>query len=288
METRRLGRTEHESSIVSFGAFAIGKLTQDEADIAIQMCLDHEVNHLDIAPGYSNSMERLASWMPKLKRRMFIGCKTAKRTRDEAWRDIESAMNRMNIDAFELFQLHAILDIETLDRVTSENGALQALIEMREQGISKWLGITGHGPQAPQTQLEALNRFDFDTVMFPVNASMYRSPQYRYEAEHLLTVCQDKDIGIQAIKMIARGGWGNRPRDCGTWYDPLRTQSEIDRALWWQLSQPIHTAPSCGEFKLLDKILDSASRFKSLDTLQQEEVINSQNSPFPEPNLSIL
>ena len=288
MEKRRLGRTEHHSSIVSFGAFSIGKLTQDEADVVIQMCLDYKLNHVDIAPGYANSMERLSPWMPEIKERMFIGCKTAKRTRDEAWRDIESIMTRMNIESFELFQLHAILDLDTLDRVTSKDGALQALIDMREQGISKWLGITGHGPHAPKTQLEALNRFDFDTVMFPVNASMYRSPQYRNDAERLIEACQDKDVGIQSNKMNARGGWGNRPRDCNTWYDPLRTQAEIDRALWWQLSQPIHTAPSCGEYKLLDKVLDSASRFKTLDSVQQEKVINSQNPPIPEPMLSIL
>ena len=213
MEKRRFGRTGHDSTVVTFGSYSVGKLTQEQADDVIQLCLDHGVNHIDIAPGYSNAMERVAPWMPDLRQQMFLGSKTPMRTRDEAWRNIEDIMKRMKVETFDLFQLHSVIDLETLDIVTASDGALQALIEMKEQGITKWLGITGHGPTVPETHIEAIKRFDFDTVMFPVNATMYANTDYRKDAEELISICHSKDIGIQAIKMIARGGWGDSVPD---------------------------------------------------------------------------
>ena len=288
MEKRRLGRTNHHSTVVTFGAYSIGKLSQDDADDAIQMCLDYGVNHIDIAPGYADSMERVAPWMPELRGNMFLGSKTPMRTRDEAWKNIDDIMTRMDVESFDLFQLHAVIDLETLDQVTSPNGALKALTELRDQGLTKWLGITGHGPTVPRTHIEALRRFDFDTVMFPVNASMYKDTQYRTDAEQLISICNEKDVGIQTIKMIARGGWGDGHKDLGTWYDPHRTQKEIDTALWWQLSQPIHTAPSCGEYKLLKKVLDSAERFNQFDLDEQERIVASMKIFRPEEKLALI
>ena len=288
MEKRRLGRTNHHSTIVTFGAYSIGKLSQDDADDAIQMCLDYGVNHIDIAPGYADSMERVAPWMPELRGNMFLGSKTPMRTRDEAWKNIDDIMTRMDVESFDLFQLHAVIDLETLDQVTSPDGALKALTELRDQGLTKWLGITGHGPTVPRTHIEALRRFDFDTVTFPVNASMYKDSQYRTDAEQLISICNEKDVGIQTIKMIARGGWGDGHKDLGTWYDPHRTQKEIDTALWWQLSQPIHTAPSCGEYKLLKKVLDSAERFNQFDLDEQERIVASMKIFRPEEKLALI
>ena len=183
MEKRRLGKTEHLSSVVTFGSYSIGKLDQDSADDVIQLSLEHGVNHIDIAPGYANAMERVAPWMPDLRSKMFLGAKTPMRTRDDAWRNGEDIMHRMNVDAFDLFQLHSVIDIATLDTVTSDDGALQTLIEMREQGLTQWIGITGHGPSVPRTHIEALSRYEFDTVMFPVNAAMYKNSEYRCHAE---------------------------------------------------------------------------------------------------------
>lgn len=287
MEKRRLGRTGHESTVVTFGAYSIGKLTQKDADSAIQMSLDAGINHIDIAPTYSESMERLAPWMPELRSNMFLGTKTRMRTRDEVWRNVEEIMSRMNVDSFDLFQLHSVIDFETLDLVTEKGGAVEALTEMRDQCVTKWVGITGHGPSSPSTHLEALKRFDFDTVMFPLNVSMYRNPEYKLDSDNLIKFCHQNDVGIQTIKMIARGGWGNGEKDCDTWYDPYRTQQEIDEALWWQLSQPIHTAPTVGDFSLLPKVLDAASRFQQLSDQEQENIVSTRRVITPEPKLAI-
>ena len=287
MEKRRLGRTGHKSTVVTFGSYSIGKLNQEIADKAIDMCLGYGVNHIDIAPGYANAMERIAPWMPKIRKKMFLGSKTPMRSRDQAWENIEDIMRRMNVDSFDLFQLHSVIDLDTLDQVTASDGALQALIEMRDQGLTKWIGITGHGPTVAKTHLEALERFDFDTVMFPVNVAMYGNLEYRRDAQELIQICHTKDVGIQTIKMLARGGWGSKIPDCGTWYDPFRDQESVDTALWWQLSQPIHTAPSCGEISLLPLVLDAAERFNRLSFEEQNRVIASQIPPRPEPRLAI-
>ena len=160
MEKRVLGRTGHESTVVTFGAFSVGYVGQDEADEAIQLVLDHGVNHIDIAPSYGESMERMAPWMPEIRDSVFLGSKTRFRSRDEAWRDVESIMKRMNVEDFDLFQLHSVVNLEELDKATAKGGALETLVEMREQGLTKWLGITGHGPYVPSTILESLRRFD--------------------------------------------------------------------------------------------------------------------------------
>ena len=287
MEKRILGRIGHASTVVTFGAYSVGYQDQDEADDTIRLALDHGVNHIDIAPSYGQAMERMASWMPEIRADVFLGAKTRFRTRDEAWRDVESVLKRLNVDDFDLFQLHSVVNEAELDKATAPGGALETLTEMREQGLTRWLGITGHGPEVPATILEGLRRFDFDAVMFPLNPAMARDPDYRRDSEALLAKCAERDVGIQTIKMIARGGWGAGARDCHTWYDPHRAQADIDRSLWWVLSQPMHTAPSCGEVSLLPKVLDAAERFAPMSEREQADAVSAQNPPRPHPELAI-
>lgn len=288
MEKRRLGRTCHESTVVTFGTAGIGRVSQEVANIAVERILAHGVNHIDIAPSYGEAMERLAPWMPKIRERVFLGAKTRERSRKSAWENIESCMSRLGVESFDLFQLHSVGTIEDLDAVTGSGGALEALLELRERGLTRWLGITGHGPDAPRVQLEALRRFDFDTVMFPLNATLWRNSEYREYAEALLSVAAERDVGIHTIKMLARGGWGNGQRDHSTWYDPHREQAEIDGALWWLLSQPMHTAPSVGDVELLPRALDAAERFMPLSASEQAAVVGRQRPPLPELGLGIL
>ncbi len=288
MEKRLLGRTGHHSTVVAFGTAALGRVTQDVADAAVEQVLEHGVNHIDIAPSYGEAMERMAPWMPKIRGQVFLGAKTRERTKEQAWENIRGSMSRLGVESFELFQLHSVGDMEALDQVTGNGGALEALVEMREQGLTRWIGITGHGPEVPRVQLEALDRFDFDTIMFPVSASMFRGREYREDALELLEKAASRNVGVHTIKMIARGGWGGRDRECTTWYDPHREQEDIDKALWWVLSNPMHTAPSAGDVTLLPKVLDAAERFSPLSDEEMARVVSSQSPPLPEPALAIL
>jgi aryl-alcohol dehydrogenase-like predicted oxidoreductase len=288
MEKRRLGRTGHESTVVTFGTAGIGRVSQAVADTAVEQILQHGVNHIDIAPTYGEAMERMAPWMPKIRDSVFLGAKTRERTRKAAWQNIESCMRRLGVDSFDLFQLHSVGTMDDLDAVTGSGGALEALVELRERGMTRWVGITGHGPDVPRVHLEALRRFDFDTVMFPLNATLWRNSSYREHAVELLSVANDKDVGIHTIKMLARGGWGEREREHSTWYDPHREQAAIDGALWWLLCQPMHTAPSVGDVRLLPRALDAAERFRTLSPIEQADVVSRQSPPLPEPGLGIL
>ena len=288
MQKRTLGRTGHDSTVVSFGTYAVGYVDQDAADQAIQLVLDAGVNHFDIAPTYGHAMERVAPWMPEIRKRgIFVGAKTAVRDREGAWRDVESIMQRMNVEDFDLFQLHSVGNMEQLELAIAPGGSIETLVEMREQGLTKWLGITGHGPEVPATILEALKRFDFDTVMFPLNPAAARDAAYREVTQRLLAEASARNIGVQTIKMIARGGWGDGDREVSTWYDPHREQVDIDSSLWWVLSQPMHTAPSCGEISLLPKVLDAAERFTPLSSDEQRDVEKSQRPLLPLPDLAI-
>ena len=289
MEKRTLGRTGHQSTVVSFGTAALGDVTQGVADEAIELVLKHGVNHIDIAPSYGQAMERMAPWMPKIRDEVFLGSKTLARTKDEAWEDIHSIMRRLNVDSFDLFQLHSVTSMDLLDEVTAAGGALEALLEMRDQGLTKWIGITGHGYDSLQVHMEAMRRFDTDTIMFAYCATMSRNPDYRQQAEKVLEMADSKNVGVQIIKMLARGGWGDPSNaDLATWYDPHRDQNEIDRALWWLFSQPMHTAASTGDVTILPKLLDAAERFTPLGNAEQEEIVASQRPPLPEPALGIL
>ncbi len=273
--------------MVCFGTAGIGRVTQAAADKAVEQILAHGVNHVDIAPSYGQAMERMKPWMPSIREQMFLGAKTGKRSKDEAWDEINDCRRRLGVESFDLFQLHAVVNMQELDKATGAGGALEALVEMRDRGLTKFIGITGHGPEAPRVQIEALDRFDFDTVMFPISAAIYRNAAYRRDAEHLLVLANERNVGVQTIKMIARGGWGDRERECATWYDAHRDQEDIDAALWWLLSQPMHTAPSAGDAGLLPKVLSAAERFEPLDEDGQAEVIAAQRPPLPEPALGI-
>ena len=270
MEKRTLGRTGHQSTVVTFGTAGIGRVDQETADTAIRLVLDHGVNHVDIAPSYGEAMERMAPWMPEIRDQVFLGTKTTGRTRSDAWEDIRSIMKRLNVESFDLFQLHSIGTMETLDEVTAPGAAVEALVELRDHGLTRWLGITGHGPEVP-----------------PARAAPVRDPDSRREAGALLPEANARNLGSQTIKMIARGGWGDREHDTSTWYDPYREQADIDRALWWVLTQPMHTAPSAGDVNLLPRVLDAAERFKPMSAAEAEAAIAAQRPPLPHPALAI-
>jgi hypothetical protein len=159
---------------------------------------------------------------------------------------------------------------------------------MQNSGLTRWIGITGHGPEVPRVQLEALRRFDFDTVMFPLGVALYRNPEYRRDTEALLAEAGRRNVGVQVIKTAVRGGWGDRERQRSSWYEPYWDQDDVDRALWWALSQPVHTAPSAGDVDVLPRVLDAAERFRPLTAEQQQDILAERQPTDAEPMLGIL
>lgn len=283
MERRRLGRTGQMSTVVAFGSAGVGRVDQDVADRAIQTALDYGVNHIDVAPTYGDAELRLKPWMPRIRNKIFLGCKTKQRSRDAAKAELHRSLERLGTDRLDLYQLHAVCRVHELDECTAKGGALEALIEAREEGIVRWLGITGHAHEAPATHLEALRRFTFDTVMFPLNFVLWSIPEYRRDTQALLEACRQEDVGVHIIKTLAKDPWGDRPKTHTTWYEPFTEQGIVDQAVAFVLSQPVTTLCSTGDVTLLPKFLAAAERFRPLTSEAQEALVATApqyHSPF--------
>jgi predicted aldo/keto reductase-like oxidoreductase len=283
MERRRLGRTGHSSSVVAFGAAGIGRVPQDVADRAIQAALDAGVNHVDVAPSYGEAELRLRPWLSGIRDRVFLGCKTKERTREGAWAELHRSLERLGVDRLDLYQLHAVGKRHELDACTAPGGAIEALVRAREEGLARWLGITGHTHDAPVTHREALRRFDFDTVMFPLNFVLWADPAYRVDAEALLQACRERDVGVHVIKTLAKAPWDDRPRTHSTWYEPFTEQPVIDRAVAFVLDRPVTTLCSTGDVTVLPKVLEAAARYRPLhaeETAALLETAGRYRSPF--------
>ncbi|MFC2029285.1 aldo/keto reductase [Chloroflexota bacterium] len=273
MDKRRLGRTGHMSTIVIFGAFAVGKITQPEADEVMELLLEYGVNHIDVAPSYYEAEQRLGPWLEQYRERFFLGCKTQKRARAEAREELHSSLERLRVDCLDLYQLHAVTSVKELDLCFAPGGAMEVLVEARDRGQTRFLGITSHGLQAPAVLLEALERFDFDTVLFPLNFVLWADESYRQGAQALLQTAAERDVGTMVIKALARGPWGDEAPRFHTWYKPFEAASDIENALRFASSQPITGAISAGDARLLPKIMAAAKRIQPMDAREQARLL---------------
>jgi predicted aldo/keto reductase-like oxidoreductase len=261
------------SAIAIFGAAAFYEISQDAADRAIQQVLEAGVNHIDVAPSYGQAEERLGPWMGQLREQFFLGCKTTERSKAGAAQELHRSLERLRVDSFDLYQLHAVNTITELDQVTGPGGALEAAVEAREEGLTRYIGITGHGLDVPAIFLEALRRFDFDSVLFPINFVQYANPEYRHTSEELLRQCQVKDVGVMVIKSIARGPWGDKSKNYSPWYEPFDDPDLIQKGVNFALSQPVTGICTAADVTLLPLILQSCENFRQISAEEQEQLI---------------
>jgi predicted aldo/keto reductase-like oxidoreductase len=275
MQTRRFGRTGHMSTVAIFGAAALWEVSQAEADSAMERIIDAGVNHIDVAPSYGHAEERLGPWLgrPEIRERFLLGCKTMERSKAGAAAELRRSLERLRADHFDLFQIHEVTSLEELDEATRSGGAIEALLEARDVGLTRWLGITGHGVDAPAVFLEALRRFDFDSVLFPMNFVQMANPYFRENAEELLRVCRERDVGTMIIKSIARGPWGDHPETHTTWYRPFTEDADIRRAVNFVLSHDVTGLCTAGDTTLLPLVLDACERFEPMTDDEREELI---------------
>lgn len=273
METRRLGRTEHLSTVAIFGAAALWDVSQKEADEVMELVINRGINHIDVAPSYGSAEDRLGPWLARERKRFFVGCKTMERTKANAAAELRQSLERLHIDHFDLYQIHAITTLDDLDIVTGRGGALEALVEAKEAGLTRYLGITGHGVNAPDIFLEALQRFDFDTVLFPINFIQYANPKYQENAEELLRQCREKHVGTMIIKSIAKGPWGDKVKTYNTWYEPFTEVERIQTAVSFVLSQDVTGLCTAGDTCLIPLVLDACDNYKTLNKTAQEVLI---------------
>jgi aryl-alcohol dehydrogenase-like predicted oxidoreductase len=265
MERRRLGRLGSENSVLIFGGAALAEATEEDSDAAIQQALDAGVDHFDTAADYGDSELQYGRWMPEIRDSIFLSTKTGLREKDAAKRQIQDSLQRLRVDNVDLLQLHAVGDLEDLDRATGPGGSLEAAIEAKEEGLVGAIGITGHGNEAPATHLEALRRYPFETVLTPWNYILSTDEAYRADYEALVHEVHRQDAGLMIIKTISRRNWpeGDPIGDqrYTTWYEPFDRQEYIDAAVSWVLSfEEVTGLAMVGDITLIPMMLEAEGR----------------------------
>jgi aryl-alcohol dehydrogenase-like predicted oxidoreductase len=257
------GSTGHESTRTIFGAAALGSLSQSEADPTLDVLLEHDVNHIDTAASYGDSELRLAPWLKEHRDRFFLATKTGQRDRAGAREEIRRSLDRLGVDRVDLLQLHNLVDVIDWEFALREGGALEAAVEARDEGLVRFIGVTGHGLTVARMHRRSLERFPFDSVLLPYSYVQLRDETYAADFEALATVCAERGVAMQTIKAITLAPWNGREQTAATWYEPLREQSDIDLAVHWVLGRPGAFLNTVGDVALLPKVLDAASRFSS-------------------------
>jgi aryl-alcohol dehydrogenase-like predicted oxidoreductase len=263
IEKASFGSTGHESTRTIFGAAALGSLTQAEADPTLELLLEHGVNHIDTAASYGDAELRLAPWLAQHRDRFFLATKTGKRDRAGAREEIRRSLDRLGVDQVDLIQLHNLVDVIEWETALREGGALEALVEARDEGLVRFIGVTGHGLTVARMHQRSLERFPFDTVLLPYSYVQMRDARYASDFEALSAVCVERGVALQTIKAITLAPWDGREQTTATWYEPLQEQDDIDLAAHWVLGRPGVFLNTVGDVLLLPKVLDAASRYAS-------------------------
>jgi aryl-alcohol dehydrogenase-like predicted oxidoreductase len=261
--TLAFGRTGHESTRIIFGAAALSRVSQDVADRALEVLLEHGINHIDVAASYGDAELRVAPWLKRCPDRFFIATKTGKRRANEAREELQRSLDRLEVDHVDLWQLHNLSDPIEWDTALSPGGAIEAAVQAREQGLVRAIGVTGHGAQIAATHRRSLARFDFDSVLLPYNFTTLQSAYYRENFFAVKRICEERHAAVQTIKSLAYRPWSGREHTNSTWYQPLQEQPEIDMAIHWALGEPGIFVISTGDVTLLPKVLGAAERFSA-------------------------
>lgn len=277
IEQLPFGRTGHVSTRTIFGAAALSKVTQGDADRTMELVLRHGVNHIDTAASYGEAEDRLRPWMQTHRKEFFLATKTEKRTEADSYKQICRSLERLGVDQLDLIQLHALHTEEEWWAVFGPHGALKAVIRAREEGLARFIGVTGHGVEVPNFHLRSLAEFDFDSILLPFNYVQMQNPQYAADFEEVVRVAQARGIPVQTIKSLLRRPWGDREQTAACWYEPLVQQADVDRAVHWVLGHPGVFLLTTGDIAVLPMVFNAAERYERRPThAEMDELVRAQ------------
>jgi aryl-alcohol dehydrogenase-like predicted oxidoreductase len=275
------GRTGHASSRTIFGAAALSEVEQATADVAMETILDHGVNHIDVAASYGDAELRLGPWMERIRGEVFLATKTGERRRRPAAEEIRRSLERLRTDHVDLIQLHNLVDEHEWEVALGPGGALEAAIEARDEGLVRFIGVTGHGLDVAARHLQSLERYPFDSVLFPYSWILMRDEAYAADVGALLDVCAERGVAVQTIKAITRRPWGERPQDRATWYQPLEHPTAIDLSVHWVLGRSGVFLNTVGDVDVLPAVLDAAERFVARPSEAEMEALAEEQAMEP-------
>jgi aryl-alcohol dehydrogenase-like predicted oxidoreductase len=275
------GRTGHMSTRTLFGGAALGRVDQAAADRTLDVLLEYGVNHIDTAASYGDAELRIGPWMERYRKDFFLATKTGERTYEKARDEIRRSLERLRVDRVDLLQLHNLIDPQEWEVAMGPGGALEAAIEARDEGLTRYIGVTGHTLAAPSTHMRSLERFEFDTVLLPYNYILCQNEQYAADFEALVAMCRERGVAVQTIKSIARRPWDDRPRTANTWYQPLAEQQTIDKAVHWVLGNPYVFLNTAADIHILPKVLNAASRLKARPSDEEMDKVLAEKEMVP-------
>lgn len=269
IEKRPFGRSGHMSTVTLFGAAALKNVDQSVADATLDVLLEYGVNHIDTAPRYGVAEQLIGPWMTSHRKDFFLATKTDGRTYQAVKDQLQVSLERLKTDHVDLLQMHALYHPDEWDTAFGDDGAVRALVEARDEGLIKAIGVTGHGWTIAAMHKRSLAAFDFDSVLLPYNRVFYGNERYAAEFDEVCAIAEERNCAVQTIKSVARGPWAAKSADYNTWYEPLSDQADIDRAMHWCMARPRIFINTVGDVGLLPKVLDAASRFEAKPDEQQ-------------------
>jgi aryl-alcohol dehydrogenase-like predicted oxidoreductase len=279
--TQPFGRTGHMSTRLIFGAAAFSSVTQAEADRTLDVLLKYGINHIDTAASYGDAELRIGPWMARHRQDFFLATKTGERTYQKARDEFHRSLERLQVDHVDLIQLHYLVDPHEWEVAMGPGGALEAVVEAREQGLTRFIGVTGHDVSVAAMHMRSLERFDFDSVLLPYNYVMMQNPQYAADFESLAAMCQKRNVAVQTIKGVCRRPWGDKPHSRATWYEPLEDQADIDKAVHWILKRPGIFLNTVGDIHVLPHVLEAGNRFQAAPSDKDMKALLEEQAMAP-------
>jgi predicted aldo/keto reductase-like oxidoreductase len=246
-----------------FGAAALSRVTQAEADQTLDVLLEYGINHIDTAASYGDSELRIGPWMKQYRDQFFLATKTGERTYEGAKKEFLRSLERLQVDSVDLIQLHYLVGEEEWEVAMGPGGVLEYLLEAKAQGLVKYIGVTGHDVAIVKMHRKSLERYDFDSVLLPYNYLMMQNPIYADGFNEVLRLSQERNVAVQTIKSITRRPYPTEQRSHATWYEPLTDQASIEKAVHWVLGQPGVFLNTPGDIHVLPQVLEAARTFES-------------------------
>ncbi|MEM8923808.1 MAG: aldo/keto reductase [Actinomycetota bacterium] len=258
LPTHAFGRTGHLSTRTIFGAAALGAMTPERAAATLDVVHARGINHIDTAASYGESELRLAPWLAEHRSEIFLATKTGDRGGVDARASLERSLERMGVDQVDLIQLHNLVEEDEWRQAFAPDGAVAALAAARDEGLCRFIGVTGHGTRIPGMHLRSLDEFAFDSVLFPYNFSMLTNSAYRADVEALIERCRRDQVAMQTIKAIARRRWAPEVERRFSWYEPIDDADAITRAVHFVLGREGLFLNTSSDARLLGLQIDAA------------------------------
>ncbi len=276
---RALGKTGERLSIIGFGGILVMNEDIRSATNIVAEAVDRGVNYFDVAPSYGDAQERLGPALAPYRKDCFLACKTDGRKRDDSRADLEQSLRLLKTDHVDLYQFHALTKMADLDTVLAPGGAMETMEAARKEGKIRYIGFSVH---SAETALAAMDRYPFDTVLFPVNWVLFTQAGF---GPQILQKAQEKRVGVLALKGMAKTVWGaDQKKDhpqpkC--WYQPASYPQEASLGLRWTLGHPVTAALPPGDEKYFRLAMDVAQNYSPLDHGEEQALLGRAHGVEP-------